>query len=174
MNLATNNEVVKAFIVKAINASTEWQLVPLFKIGLLFLFYSRLFFTALSIHILSHLTFVYSYISNIKNKRSKYSLSKVKYKINRYGSPPFPFSVSINDVVIDKSSIVLSAIRIAPSWCQPSVQRVIKDIHFTKMNKRLHKTSTGGTRRYKGLSTFLISLLYSSCTPLVHAIPGYD
>ena len=91
--------------------------------------------------------------------------------IRKLGRPPPPFSVSIRDAIINRSTCILSAICIDRSCCAPSVQRLLKAISFTKRDK-CHQSAynkRGSQRHWKNL---LFPLLYSSCATTAYAMPG--
>ena len=95
-----------------------------------------------------------------------------KYKRSCHGRPGLPFSVSIKDAITDKALIVLSAIQIAPSWCPPAVQYIIKCILYTKRDRCLQASHRHTHARSKISRFFLLPLLFFSCAPSIHAMPG--
>ena len=122
---------------------------------------------------------IFSYISHIPHNIIIYTSHtrdkpkhRRKYKRIRHGRPGLPFSVSINDAITDKALIVLSAIRIASSWCPPAVQYMIKCIIFTKRARCLQASHRHIHTRSKLLRFFLLPLLFFSHAPSIHAMPG--
>ena len=118
--------------------------------------------------ILSHL---YNYVSN--NHRTSYK-RKQRWRCHRdtHGSPPPPFSVRLHDATIAHTSIVLSAIQIAPALCPPLAQTINKSVRFTTHNHTLHRQHL---RRFKLRGFYkiiLFPLLLFQRVPTIHAIPG--
>ena len=65
--------------------------------------------------------------------------------------------------------MVLSAIRIQSLWCSPYVQRLMKAICFTKHDALIKINSK---TKYRGIYRILFPLMFLSCAPTVHAMPG--
>ena len=174
MNLVTDNDVLRNHIAEAINtaSSIEWPLSPVFKIALL-LFHSRLlriFFPTFNTLILLvfHTYIVYNIMTQHYNTHR--TSFKYTYKRKWHGRPTAPFSVSITDAINDTTLMVLSSIQTASSWYLPIVQCLIKTICFTRHNN--HIKNQCGYSNHRGLVLLMFLLLFFSCAPSIHAIPG--
>ena len=172
MNMATDNDIVKELIANAINASNAnmWLLVPLFKIALDLAFYSWLSFPKSSIYFIllsiSFYALYYTYKGYIRSAR------KQTYRRRDTGRPPAPFSVSICDAIIERHTMVLSAICINTLSCFPSIQTLQKSYRFTQQNRHLITTH----QRLHNPSSWIRRILLLSWLvthqSMVHALPG--
>ena len=110
-----------------------------------------------------------SYVLTTQHFRINQISAKTKYKRKRHGRPSVTFSVSILDSITEGTSMVLSAIRIPSLWCYPYVQRLIKAVCFTKHDTLIKINSK---TKYRGIYLLLFPLMFLSCAPTVHAMPG--
>ena len=176
MNLVTDNDIAKDFICDASNACNDnWKIHQRFKIVCLFLFVFQIAFLALFYPLIITLKYslprfsssLFRYICTMHHKNHRRRLR------TKFGRPPPPFSIIIQDASFPISLFTLSSIYIDHQSCHLQIHTSCTLLQFTQINQRLqrwHKRHFNIRNRFFKL--LLFPLLILQISPTVHAVPG--